>query len=258
VAMRAVGSAMVLLVMALYAWGITMHSFLKDEDDLYDYWGTVTRCMMTLLANGAFGDSIGEVLRDIAGNGPALIAMLAFVVFASLTVLNMLVGVLCEVVTEVSHAEAEEVALSKLKDTVLVMLMRIDEDGGGTISRDELAGILRDAEALAVMNDLNISVHHFIDMTEMHFEEGDDMSIPNIMKLLVDNQGDRPTSVQDLCNFHEVQSWGRKKDLLLIQDEVASLKELIQNKKGMFRTEGVGRAFPESTEAFSASTHEAI
>ena len=45
VAMRAVASAMVLLVLALYAWGITMHAFLKDDELLYDYWGSVTRSM---------------------------------------------------------------------------------------------------------------------------------------------------------------------------------------------------------------------
>jgi len=213
VAMRAVGSAMILLIMALYAWGITMHSFLKNEDELSLYWGTVSRSMLTLLANGALGDSIGEVLRDISGNPAAVVALMAFVVFAALTILNMLVGVLCEVIAEVTHAEKEEFALWHLKDTVLVMLKDIDEDGGGTISRDELAGLLHNEGALEVMRDLNINVHHFLAMTEMHFEQGEDMSIPWIMQLLVDNQGGRPTTVQDMCNFNEFQSWERKRDM---------------------------------------------
>ena len=54
---RAVGSAMLLLVIAIYAWGITMHSFMKDDAEVFMYWGTVTRCMMTLMANGTLGDS---------------------------------------------------------------------------------------------------------------------------------------------------------------------------------------------------------
>ena len=78
-------------------------------------------------------------------------------------------------VAEVSHTETQDLALWKLKDTVLVMLQHIDEDQSGTISRDELEHIVQDTEAVAVMNDLNISVQHFIDMTEMHYEEGADM-----------------------------------------------------------------------------------
>merc|ERR1719491_797874 len=119
-ATRAVGSAMLLMVIAIYAWAIAMNSLMREEaetnkengdEELYMYWGTVSRCMMTLLGNGTLGDSIGTVMRGVAQNPGALIALISFVICSMLTILNMLVGVLCEVVTEVAHSEKENQAL---------------------------------------------------------------------------------------------------------------------------------------------------
>merc|ERR1719265_2700538 len=103
---------------------------------------------MTLTANGLFGDSVGTVARGIARNVPALIAFLAFLLIGAVTVSNMLIGVLCEVVTDVTNSEKEYQALTRLKSTLLVMLRRLDEDGSGDIDKHELLGLLHDAEAL--------------------------------------------------------------------------------------------------------------
>lgn len=213
-AMRAVASAMLLLVVAIYAWGITMHSFLKnDENAVYLYWGTVPRCMMTLMGNGALGDSIGTVMRGIQTNVPALIAFISFVIFSALTILNMLVGVMCEVVAEVAKSEKEAHAVWQLKSTLLVMLKRIDADGNGNISKMELVALLEDECALEVMEDLKINAGHFIDMLDMYYHACESLTIPCIMQLLLDNQGWRPTTVQDLCQAGAFHRWSMRNDL---------------------------------------------
>lgn len=213
VATRAVGSAMVLLVIAIYAWAIIMHALLKDDESVYIYFGTISRCMMTLMANGTLGDSIGTVMRAIARNTPALIALLAFVVFSALTVLNMLIGVLCEVVAEVAHAEQDATVLNKLKSNILVMLRSVDEDGSGDISKGELMSILGDDNALEVLRDLNINAAFFMEMIEMSYDRRDSLKIPYIMQMLVDNQGGRATTVQDLTGFHEFTCWSVRKEV---------------------------------------------
>lgn len=224
-ATRAVASAMLLLVIAIYAWGITMHSFLKnDENAVYLYWGTVPRCMMTLMGNGALGDSIGTVMRGIATNVPALTAFICFVIFSALTILNMLVGVMCEVVAEVAKAEKDVNALWQLKSTLLVMLKRIDSDGNGNISKVELLTLLEDEHALAVMQDLRINAGHFLDMLEMYYQACDGLSIPCIMQLLLDNQGWRPTTVQDLCQAGAFHRWAMRNDFAAVHTSLVTLR----------------------------------
>merc|ERR1719401_2141326 len=66
VATRPVSTSMAMLVGIIYVFGITMHMLLKDWEDfdeVFMYWGTVLRCMLTLTANGTLGDSIGTVMR---------------------------------------------------------------------------------------------------------------------------------------------------------------------------------------------------
>lgn len=227
-ATRAVGSAMVLLVIAIYAWGITMNTLLKDDETVKKYWSTIPASMMTLMANGTLGDSIGTILRLIQHNGPALVLLILFIVFSALTVLNMLVGVLCEVVAEVAAAEHSNAVMIKLKGSLLVMLRRIDEDGSGFIDKNELMGIMRDANALAVMQDLNISAKNFIEMIDMHYASNDTLTIPFIMQLLVENQGQRATTIQDLRAFNEFNRWSMKQDMIAMQKELNSISQTTQ------------------------------
>jgi len=220
VATRAVGSAMLLLVIAIYAWAIAMHSFMKDDPDLYMYWGTVTRCMMTLMAQGTLGDSVGTVLRGVARNPPALASLIAFIVFSMLTVLNMLVGVLCEVVTEVAKAEKESIALHKLKGTLLVMLKHIDLDGSGDISKEEILLLLQDPAAEGILSDMKIDRGHISDIVEMHYDGIESLHISEIMCLLIESQGERGATVADMCTSNTFLRWSMKKEFAVLQEVV--------------------------------------
>lgn len=220
VATRAVGSAMLLLVIAIYAWAIAMHSFMKDDPDLYMYWGTVTRCMMTLMAQGTLGDSVGTVLRGVARNPPALASLIAFIVFSMLTVLNMLVGVLCEVVTEVAKAEKESIALHKLKGTLLVMLKQIDLDGSGDISKEEILLLLQDPAAEGILSDMKIDRGHISDIVEMYYDGIESLHISEIMCLLIESQGERGATVADMCTSSTFLRWSMKKEFAVLQEVV--------------------------------------
>jgi hypothetical protein len=194
-------------------FAITMHMLTKGSDEVYEYWGTVSRCMMTLLANGTMGDSVGTVMRGIARNAPALTAFLIFVVLSAVTVTNMLIGVLCEVVSHVAEAEKEYAVLSKLKTTLLVMLKRLDEDGSGDISKTELHGILRDDGALQVLDELDINVEYFVESLDMMYESTETCTIPQIMQLLLDQQGARDPALKDMVLLHNFSRWSLKREI---------------------------------------------
>merc|ERR1712066_1178150 len=92
--------------------------------------GTLSKAMWTLLVNGAFMDSYGYVSRLLLDTDRplAFIVMLIFVLCSALTVMNMLIGVLCEVVTGVAASEKEEADIRLVKETLLVMLKNLDQD----------------------------------------------------------------------------------------------------------------------------------
>merc|ERR1712023_95828 len=99
-------------------------------------------------------DNTGETLRllldlDEPHTILALALFLCFVGVSAITLMNMLIGVLCEVMSSVAQSEKEDCAIRLVKDTILLMLKAFDEDGNGVISRDELRSVMTDPMALS-------------------------------------------------------------------------------------------------------------
>jgi len=228
VATKPVSTSMAMLVGIVYVFAIIMHMLLKDWehiDEVFMYWGTIGRCMLTLTANGTLGDSIGTVMRGIDRNAPALVVFFVFVILSAVTVANMLIGVLCEVVGHVAEAEKEYAVLAKLKTTLLLMLKDLDEDGSGDISRQELLNVINHKDAVQVLADLDINITYFVDLIDMIYESTENCTIPDIMQLLLDNQGQRSPDIKDIVLLNNFTRWSITRE---IQREVRALRPMLQ------------------------------
>merc|ERR1712086_985047 len=108
-----------------------------EVDSLF---GTVRESMVTLLFNGVLLDSISGLARKliVVGNVPAIICLMIFILLSALTVMNMVIGVLCEVVIDVSAEEKESHAKEKMQKTLFVMLTELDADSSGCLSKKEV------------------------------------------------------------------------------------------------------------------------
>merc|ERR1712216_534022 len=120
VAMRAVFSALLMLVMLVYVFAIILHSFLKDSDDrqISFLFSTIPKCMSTLVIDGIFLDNLGVVVRLFTEDNSEYVALMFFVLFvlvSAVTIMNMLIGVLCEVVCQVADAEKENAARAQVR-----------------------------------------------------------------------------------------------------------------------------------------------
>merc|ERR1712187_335595 len=94
--------------------------------------------MWTLLWAGCFVDDISAVAEEVAKDNWIMgILFLFFVLITALMVLNMLIGVLCAVVTAVAAAEKEKVLITYVKSRLIAVLQELDKDGNGTLSRTE-------------------------------------------------------------------------------------------------------------------------
>merc|ERR1712070_608658 len=105
---------------------------------------------------------MGRSMLDLDKYLEATVFMI-FVLSSALTVMNMLIGVLCEVVSVVAAHEKEDNAIRLIKDKLLGMLMDLDEDNSGLLSREEIGRVLDDSHAQAVLESLNVSVPGLIE-----------------------------------------------------------------------------------------------
>merc|ERR1712046_231421 len=130
--MRSVFFTLFLLLAITYVFAIAFTQQLRDSEDIWEDGDealvirfkviNVLTSAETLLFNGVIPDE-SHVVRILspAGLGYQLL-MICYILLASLTVMNMLVGVLCEVVSVVSSVEKESLALNYVKSQLQQML----------------------------------------------------------------------------------------------------------------------------------------
>jgi len=232
VACRAVLSALLMLVLLIYIFAIVMHSFLKENEKLSGYWSTISESMWTLLLTGVFLDGMEVTVRDLIALDEyvSLGVFILFVNVSTITVMNMLIGVLCEVVTSVANAEKENAARAEVRATILKMLRAIDNDGNGEISKDELLGLLIDPGAVAILNDLEVDIPHLLDVQDMIYETPDAvLSIAQIMNMILEFRGDRTTTMHDLIKGYTFIRWSMG---VGFEEQTNTLKDHVEHLVG--------------------------
>merc|ERR1711920_346161 len=128
---------------------------MKNEADMTDSYGTLGNCMWTLLISGTFMDAIGDHLTALKDKQKlnttfALLLFFSFMFLSAITVMNILIGVLCEVVSEVARGEKDDNEIRLIKEHILVELMKFDDDGDGMVSKSELERVIRNPRSIAV------------------------------------------------------------------------------------------------------------
>merc|ERR1711972_146462 len=175
------GYTLLLLVIIMYIFGIIFKSQLGTSESLEPSFDNIPRSMWTLLWAGCFVDDINGVAEAVAKDNWIMgILFLFFVLVSALMVLNMLIGVLCAVVTAVAATEKEKVLISYVKSKLIAVLQDLDKDGNGTLSRTEFDKLMGNTDAYQALNDLGVDVHNLMSIADHLFdhEDDDDMQQP--------------------------------------------------------------------------------
>merc|ERR1719183_1329693 len=105
VAMRSVFFTLLLLTFIIYMFAIMFRHTTQDTMIGQKYFPSVVVSMNSLLLRATLPDQ-ADMVYEFSAESPYYGIMLGFfILFSSLTVMNMLVGVLCEVVSVVSCVE---------------------------------------------------------------------------------------------------------------------------------------------------------
>jgi len=220
-AMRAVCSSLVLIIGINYIFAIVLNMFLKDIQDVEEVqnrFGTLGNCMWILMLDGTLMDSTGSTLaalKDLEEHnynwtvGWSMILVFAlYVLLTSITVMNMLIGVLCEVVSEVKKHDEEKVAIEFMKLHLRGMLEQIDLDGNGQISKAEISALVNIPSAVKVLEELEVVPSHLLDLTERLFEDDaangrvQEVTREELMEIILKIRGFREVSMQDMVEVH--------------------------------------------------------
>jgi hypothetical protein len=234
-AMRAVVSTCGLLFLLVYAWAIVLHALLKEEETMSRWFGTLPLCMWTLLMDGTLLDSTGIVLtkaRDLGwpSGTVSVIFFFAFMGMSAFMMMNLLIGVLCEVVSQVSSQERDEAGIKLVKESIMEELVRHDVDGSGTISNQELINVLSNPRSRLVLKTLKVDLNYLHDFRDLLVGNSTEIPIKKAMELVVMCRGDIPANVSNMADSQRITRAFIERAMLMVQSHLETGLARIEGK----------------------------
>mmetsp|Transcript_45002 Transcript_45002/g.84459 ORF Transcript_45002/g.84459 Transcript_45002/m.84459 type:complete len:808 (+) Transcript_45002:117-2540(+) len=205
VATRSVFFTLCLLAIIIYVFGVAFAQLSEDTPLESLYFASVPSAMSSLLLHGVLPD-LHEFVNKVGDEHLAFsVLLLFFILLSSLTVMNMLVGVLVEVVSVVSSVEKEQMTVQFVKTMILSMLQNsgLDADNNCHISRQEFESLLLKPEAARIIQEVGVDVVGLVDFADFIFKDDVELSFPELMEIVLQLRGCNTATVRDIVDLRK-------------------------------------------------------
>jgi len=205
VATRSMFFTLCLLMIFLYGFGIAFTQLARDFSVGAIFFPNVPASMNTLLLHGTFLEDCPRVINLIGDDSFWLrCVFLLFVLVASLTVMNMLVGVIVEVVSVVSSVEKESMRANHVKACLLDIIADFRPTASrGAVSRDEFMTIMKAPGAAVRFKDFNVDITALHDHIPAFFENGCNFNFPAFLDTVMSLRGHNTATVKDMVDMRK-------------------------------------------------------
>jgi len=242
-AMKSVMYVLGLLIIITYVFAIALTQLTQGlvVHDLY--FENVLISMYSLLIYATFLDNLADFCDAIREESlPCLLIVFVYVGLAAMTVMNMLTGVLCEVVSAVAATENEERMTVAVSETLKGMLNDMDSDNNGLISHKEFNAILQNKAALTALEQIGVDPVGCVDFADLFFVKDNkfiELTFPEFMIKLIELRESNSARVKDIVNL-----WKQMNPKLGdVSKDLGELKD---------RTRGIERAVVKLIKTFEA------
>jgi len=132
------------------------------------------KSMFSLFIYGTILDDVtycADVIRETSKTF-YLGLFILFILVSSFTILNMLIGILCEVVAATADSEKTKAAETCVKDAITTLFTTLDSDGSGNITEEEFVHMRDDQNVRDALEEMDIYESHFSRYCEILFHGG--------------------------------------------------------------------------------------
>merc|ERR1712194_436359 len=203
-ASTSVGWTLAFLIIIIYVFAVAFRILWKDnslgqEESNFE---SVPAGMRTMLLPGLLPDNESAVMDMVAESFWFACLFMLFIVLGAFTVMNMLIGVLCEVVSMVAENEREQLNAEWVKEVLQGVLEELDENNDGKLSREEVGRLIMQPRAAKVISEVGVDVEGLVDLAEFYlFNESDDVMFEDFIGLVLQLRGSNDASVKDLVDL---------------------------------------------------------
>jgi hypothetical protein len=139
--------------------------------------------MFSLFIMGTILDDVTvttDAIRKTGKNWFMLPLFIIFILISSFTILNMLIGILCEVVSATAEAEKLKAMETSVREAITTLFKKLDMDGSGHVSKEEFYAMRKDKTVRSALEEMEICTSHFHKYCEILFQETEDKPKPTI------------------------------------------------------------------------------
>lgn len=170
IGLRGVSAACVIVVAFTYGFAVLLRIMSEGSNAGHEYFSTFLHAALTLLILAVVPESHHFLLEVADAPWYFLLALAVFLLIIQLTIMNLLIGLLCKVVENVSEAEKEATEASFLTETMAEVVAEVDSDRNGRVSKAEMLAILGNPKAIDSLRYVGIDVVALVDSIDEIFE----------------------------------------------------------------------------------------
>jgi hypothetical protein len=153
-----------------------------------------------------------------------MIFFLIYFMLSSLTVLNMLIGVVCEVISDTASQETENAMVAQVTEILTVVFEEIDADGSGLISKKEFELMTDKRESIEALHILGVEPKHLLALSDTLCDSLDDgkpkeIDFHEFLEMVVHLRPENNASVLDIAQLRGLQ----RRLMLQVEAKIKSL-----------------------------------
>jgi hypothetical protein len=203
IAVRSVLSILFLLTLVIYIFAVTFTQVLAGTPVAAGKFDSVPQSMNFLLLQVLCGFDAAFIDSLLTVGFVYYALFLVFLLLASLTIMNMLIGILCDVVATVADVEKDEAFNRDLDSQVMDLARTLDKSGSGTIFRDEFDEVTRNPALAQSLDELGVDVVSISDYAHFIFSQCEELSHQDFVMMVSQFRGCKGATVKDMMDMRK-------------------------------------------------------
>jgi hypothetical protein len=211
--LRAIMSTLILIGLMCYLWAIIIHMLISEEVELNKHlfdtldglsFHRIGDCMWALIVDGTLmmDSPIIMTVMLYSNHFNVILAGMCFTLYtllSALLILQMLIGVLCDVVARIGKEQSDAQAVGLVKQELLSDLVYYAGDDG-KISKEELRKVMNNPKSRALLKKLNINHLFLWELQKLLYQKKDTaVPIKQILDVMIMCRGDLPATVATIA-----------------------------------------------------------
>jgi voltage-gated sodium channel len=237
-----VGYTLGLLVVLTYVFAIAMTQLASGTELSEDgaFLSCVAMSMYSLTIHATFLDDLADFADALKAQDSPIMLIVGsiFIVLASMTVMNMLIGILCEVISSVAEEERFGILTDTVNRKFEHVVAELDENCDGKVSYKEFQQIIDHPKALRAFESLKVDPEIVVDFAQDWFldESGEpkQLKMEEFLDMVMDLRGGQNVTMKELMRMKKKLN-SRFGDLTEVAESIeiraTRLREMIQAKR---------------------------